>query len=193
MTAEYIEQFKNCVTDEFAAVQLKGKDTRENVINYNHFVITTNNSVPFDIHRDERRFFAVQASPVHVRDAAYFDRLDVECLRVPGVARAFYEWLMARNLSGRDWKNLPATAALSEWKHACESIIVQFLEHYRAMNPDVSEIKSSELYLAYKVYCREFKTDALSLRQFGMEVKKVIGEPSHTMYGNVYVLHTVNK
>lgn len=188
MTAEYIEQFKNCVTDEFAAVQLKGKDTRENVINYNHFVITTNNSVPFDIHRDERRFFAVHASPVHVRDAAYFDRLDTECLRVPGVARAFYEWLMSRNLSGRDWKNPPATVALSEWKHACESVIVQFIEHFRTMSPEVCEIKSSDLYAAYKVYCKEFKSDTMTLRQFGMEVKKVVGEPIHTRVSNVYKL-----
>jgi len=186
MTAEYLEQFKNCVTDEFAAVQLKGKDTRENVINYNHFVITTNNSVPFDIHRDERRFFAVQASPIHVRDAAYFDRLDSECLRVPGVARSFYELLMARNIGTRDWKNPPPTDALRDWKHACESVIVQFLEHFRTMNPEVSEILSSELYGSYKNYCKEFKSDVMTLRQFGMEVKKVIGDASHTRIGKMY-------
>ena len=188
MTAEYIEQFKNCVTDEFAAVQLKGKDTRDNVINYNHFVITTNNSVPFDIHHEERRFFAVRASSCRVRDAAYFDRLDTECLRVAGVARAFYDFLMARDISGRDWKNPPATEALSEWKHACESVIVQFIEHFRTMSPEVCEIKSSDLYAAYKVYCKEYKADTMTLRQFGMEVKKVVGEPVHTRVSNVYKL-----
>lgn len=186
MTAEYIEQFKNCVTDEFAAVQLKGKDTRDNVINYNHFVVTTNNSVPFDIHHEERRFFAVRASSARVRDAAYFDRLDTECLRVAGVARAFYDFLMARDISGRDWKNPPATEALSEWKHACESVIVQFIEHFRTMSPEVCEIKSSDLYAAYKVYCKEYKADTMTLRQFGMEVKRVVGEATHTRTGKIY-------
>ena len=186
MTAEYIEQFKNCVTDEFAAVQLKGKDTRDNVINYNHFVITTNNSVPFDIHHEERRIFAVRSNPLHVRDAAYFDRLDKECLRVPGVARAFYDYLMARDLTTRDWKNPPATEALKEWKHTCESVIVQFIEYFRTMNPEVVEMLSSELYAEYKNYCREFKSDVMTLRAFGMEVKKVVGESVHTRTGKVY-------
>lgn len=60
------------------------------------------------------------------------------------------------------------------------------------MNPDITDIKSSELYSSYKIYCREYKTDVMTLRQFGMEVKKVIGEPAHTMRGNVYVFHNTN-
>ncbi len=71
-------------------------------------------------------------------------------------------------------------------------MIVQFLEYYRAMNPEICEIKSSDLYSAYKVYCKEFKADVMTLRGFGMEVKKVIGEPTHTMRGNVYIFNNTN-
>jgi len=54
------------------------------------------------------------------------------------------------------------------------------------MNPEVSEILSSELYGSYKNYCKEFKSDVMTLRQFGMEVKKVIGDASHTRIGKMY-------
>jgi uncharacterized short protein YbdD (DUF466 family) len=108
-------------------------------------------------------------------------------LRSAECVRAFYDVLMARDLTGRDWKNPPHTEALAEWKHTCESDIVQFVEHYRTTNPDVYEIKSSDLYAEYKAYCREFRCPAMTLRAFGMEVKKVIGEPAHTMRGNVYI------
>ena len=143
---------------------------------------------PFDIHRDERRFFAVRVNPVHVRDNAYFTRLEKECLRSPECVRAFYDCMMARDLTVRDWKNPPTTEALAEWKHTCESDIVQFVEYYRTANPDVSEIKSSDLYAEYKAYCREFRCTTMTLRAFGMEVKKVIGESVHTMRGTLYKL-----
>ena len=120
-----------------------------------------------------------------VRDNGYFTELG-DCLRLPGVARAFYETLMARDLSGRDWKNPPVTEAMTEWKHSCESDLVQFVEHYKSVHADVTEIKSSELYSDYRIYCREFRREPLKLRQFGMEMKKVVGESVHTMRGNVY-------
>ena len=180
------EQFKNFITDEFASIQMKGVNTTTNSVNYNHFVVTTNNSVPFDIHRDERRFFAVRVNPAHVRDNAYFARLDKECLSIPGCIRAFYDVLMARDLTKRDWKNPPTTEALTEWKHTCESDIVQFIEYYRSANPDINEIKSSDLYAEYKAYCREFRCPLITLRVFGMEMTKLIGNASHTRNGKVY-------
>jgi hypothetical protein len=186
-SSECLEQFKNSITDEFAAIQLKGKDTRDNVINYNHFVITTNNAVPFDIHGGERRFFAVRASGEKVRNNEYFGAL-VDCMRAAGAARQFYDLLMERDLTGRDWKNPPATNALADWKHSCESEVVQFVEYFRDANPALAEIKSSELYAEYRGYCKEFKYTALTLRMFAGEIKKILGEPKHGMKGNMYGL-----
>jgi hypothetical protein len=186
-TAECLEQFKNSITDEFAAIQLKGKDTRDNVINYNHFVITTNNSVPFDIHGGERRFFAVRASGDKVRNNEYFGAL-VECMRAPGAVREFYDILVERDLTARDWRNPPATSALVDWKHSCESEVVQFIEYFREAKPELKEIKSSELYAEYRWYCKEFKYTALTLRMFAGEVKKILGEPRHGKTGNLYML-----
>jgi hypothetical protein len=184
---ETVEQFKNFITDEFASIQLKGVNTGSNVTNYNHFVISSNNAVPFEIHPEERRFFAVRASGEKVRNNEYFTRLLAD-LGKAGVVRDFYDLLMARDLSGRDWKNPPVTEAMREWKHSCESDLVQFLEYYKEMNPAVTEIKSSELYNEYKVYCKEHRQEPLKLRQFGMEMKKVVGESVHTMNGNVHKL-----
>jgi hypothetical protein len=61
-----------------------------------------------------------------------------------------------------------------------------FVEHYRIVHPEVAEIKSSELYNEYRGYCREFHREPLKLRQFGMEMKKVVGESVHTRIGSVY-------
>lgn len=142
--------------------------------------------MPFDIHRDERRFFAVRVSNIHVRDNSYFTTL-LDCLKCSCVVRAFYDMLMERDISGRDWKNPPPTEALKEWKHGCESGVSVFLEHYKAMNPDVDEIKSSELFSTYSSYCREYRQISLKLRQFGIEVKRLLGEPEHRASGNYYV------
>lgn len=185
ITGEYVEQFKNSITDEFASIQLKGRDTFANDINYNHFVVSSNNVVPFDIHRDERRFFAVRVSNAHVRDDSYFKSLG-NCLKAPGVVRAFYDMLIDRDTTKRDWKNPPITEALKEWKHGCESGVSVFLEHYRTMNPDVTEIKSSDLFTTYSSYCREYRQTAVKLRQFGMEVKRLLGDPVHGRTGNYY-------
>jgi hypothetical protein len=184
---EFVEQFKNFITDEFASIQLKGRDTFANEVNYNHFVVSSNNTIPFDIHKDERRFFAVSASNKHVRDNAYFNTLG-ECLKSPGVIRAFHDFLITRNISDRDWKNPPSTKALTDWKHSCESGVSVFLEHYTAMNPDIKDIKSSELFTTYSSYCREYRQPALKLRQFGIEVKRLLGEPEHKETGNYYIL-----
>jgi hypothetical protein len=189
-TGEYVEQFKNCITDEFASIQLKGRDTFANEINYNHYVVSSNNSVPFDIHRDERRFFAVRASNKYVRDNSYFNTLG-ESLKSPGTVRAFYDLLMTRDISARDWKNPPSTEALKEWKHSCESGVSVFLEHYKTINPEVHEIKSSELFASYTTFCREYRQAALKLRQFGIEAKRLLGDPGHKETGNYYDLKNV--
>ena len=185
--SETVEQFKNFITDEFASIQLKGVNTGSNVTNYNHFVISSNNAVPFEIHPEERRFFAVRASGEKVRNNEYFTRLLAD-LGKAGVVRDFYDLLMVRDLSGRDWKNPPVTEAMREWKHSCESDLVQFLEYYKEMNPAVTEIKSSELFNEYKAYCTEHRQEPLKMRQFGMEMKKVVGESVHTMKGSFYNL-----
>ena len=87
---------------------------------------------------------------------------------------------MSRDLTGRDWKNPPVTEAMREWKHSCESDLLQFLEYYKEMNPTIDEIMSSELYTEYRAYCRDFRRESMKLRQFGMEMKK-IGKESHIL------------
>jgi hypothetical protein len=188
---ETVEQFKNFITDEFASIQLKGVNTGSNVTNYNHFVISSNNAVPFEIHPEERRFFAVRVSPEKVRNNEYFTRL-LGDLGKPSVVRGLYDHLMSRDLTGRDWKNPPGTEAMREWKHSCESDLLQFLEYYKEMNPTIDEIMSSELYTEYRAYCRDFRRESMKLRQFGMEMKKAGNEIIHTRNGNAYKFGTGN-
>ena len=48
------------------------------------------------------------------------------------------------------------------------------------------EFGASELYGHYKDWCRDSRINAMTLRKFGIEIKKILGEPVHTMKGNIY-------
>jgi hypothetical protein len=195
-TEENVEQFKNYITDKYASIQHKGKDTTGLRLNYNHFMISSNNKVPFHINLSERRFFAVRSSSEKVRNSAYFSHLAEAVLKDEGVIRSFYDFLMARPIVSRDWLNPPQTDALTAWKSECMPVLHPFIEWYYNKNTELSkpyDVRASELYEQYQQWCIEVEEIALSVRSFGMELRSV---PSvlkkRTTSGNIYTICDTN-
>ena len=183
-----VEQFKNYITDPYASIQMKNENTMSLSKNYNHFVLTTNKKIPFHIEKTERRMFAVRASADKTKNHAYFHRLG-NAIADPGVSRAFYDFLMARDISGRDWLNPPTTAALAAWKTECMPALDPFIEYFKTNNETPCTIVSSQLYDKYAEYCDKVGEDLLSLRSFGLELKNIIGiSKGHSMIGNTYTI-----
>lgn len=173
ITEENTEQFKNYITDKYASIQHKGKDTTGLCRNYNHFMISSNNSVPFKIHVNERRFFAVRTSNEKIRNSAYFTHLATVVLQDQGVMRSFYDFLMARDISTRDWSNPPETDAMAAWKAECMPVLQAFVDWFKTTTETPCTIRASDLYAKYHEWCAESGEDPLSLRIWGMEMRNI--------------------
>ena len=148
-----IQQFKNYITDSFASIQLKGKDTTNLIQNYNHFAISTNSSTPFKIEKTERRFFGIQASSETCANSEYFSELEMN-MNDQGVIKGFYEFLISRDISKRDWKILPTTEYMKAMFEASLSEVNHFINELLEIDHTQEQIKASELYKLYKEWCR---------------------------------------
>lgn len=153
-----VEQFKNYITDEYASIQLKQKDNNTLIRNYNHFAISTNSTSPFKIEPTERRFFGIQASNEKCRNADYFSALS-RAMSNPGVVYGFYNFLMTRDISRRDWKNPPQTEYMKTMIAASLPDVFHFVNDFLEaegtgeMNDAEIVIKASEIYNTYKDWC----------------------------------------
>ena len=184
-----VEQFKNYITDPYASIQMKNKNTTTGeslVKNYNHFAISTNFNVPFQIERSERRVFAVKASAEKCRNHAYFQRL-IGAMSTEGITRKFYDFLMTRNLTHRDWCNPPATEALTAWKMECLPRLEPFIDYFKMTTDTPCDVLASQLYSSYLEWCETVNEEALSLRLFGIEMKHINQvSKGHSRDGTVY-------
>ena len=190
ITPSNVEQFKNYMTDPYASIQIKNKNTTSTdslVKNYNHFAVTSNFNVPFHIEKTERRIFAVKASSEKYRNFQYFSSL-ATVMEDPSVAKGFYEFLMGRDIRGRDWCNPPMTEALRAWKAECMPKLEPFVEWFKTTNND-REILSSKFYAIYLEWCSQTEEEPLSIRYFGMELKNINGiSKSHSSNGTNYTI-----
>ena len=190
ITPSNVEQFKNYMTDPYASIQIKNKNTTSTeslVKNYNHFAVTSNFNVPFHIEKTERRIFAVKASSEKYRNFQYFSSLAV-VMEDPSVAKGFYEFLMGRDIRDRDWCNPPMTEALRAWKAECMPKLEPFVEWFKTTNND-REILSSKFYAIYLEWCSQTEEEPLSIRYFGMELKNINGiSKSHSSNGTNYTI-----
>ena len=165
----------------------KNTTTGESLVkNYNHFAISTNFNVPFQIERSERRIFAVKASAEKCRNHAYFQRL-IGAMDNDGTTRSFYDYLMTRDLAHRDWCNPPATEALTAWKMECLPRLDPFIEFFKATTNTPCDILASHLYSMYINWCDSVEEDALTVTAFGIEMKNInTANKSRNSSGNFY-------
>jgi hypothetical protein len=156
------------------------------VKNYNHFAISTNFNVPFQIERSERRVFAVKASAEKCRNHAYFQRL-LGAMSTEGVTRNFYDFLMTRNLTHRDWCNPPATEALTAWKMECLPRLEPFIDYFKMTTDTPCDVLASQLYSSYLEWCETVSEESLSITAFGIEMKHInTANKGRNSSGNFY-------
>lgn len=170
-----VEQFKNYITDPYASIQLKNKNTTtgESLIkNYNRFAGSSNHTVPFFIERTERRIFAVKSSSEKCRNQAYFKRL-LDAMGKPDNVRKFYDFLMSRDISKRDWCNPPSTPALETWKEECLVKLDPFIDWYK-QSFDLTDVLASNLHKRYLEWCEIMDIDdVMNKTTFGNEMKLI--------------------
>ena len=95
--AKYADQLKNLTTCGQINYEIKGvmSSTCNNYIN---ILITTNHEKPVLVETSDRRFVLFKASDIHLKNAEYYATLGTH-LKSKEVARAFYQFLMLRDIS----------------------------------------------------------------------------------------------
>lgn len=173
-----LQQFKNCITDPYASIQIKQKNTTTGdslVKNYNHFAISTNHVISCEI--NERRFFGVEASSEQCKSYEYFTTL-ASVMDNPNIIASFYMMLKNRDIRQRNWCDLPQTEYMNEMKAAAIPELYYFLEEFIEVQQDgeLIEIKASELYQAYRDWHSLHGTEKLKTNTaFGKEIKLIKG------------------
>jgi len=104
---KYKDKIKSLVTQTRGIYEDKGvKQVTFN--SYERYVFTTNEDVPMFIEQGERRSCIFTPSAEHCRDTNYWDTLIAD-YRNPAIQRAFYDYLMAIDLTGWDITKRPIT------------------------------------------------------------------------------------
>ena len=91
------DKLKNLITHDQTRFEAKGQKTIH-VDSYVNFIFTSNNEDAVSVETDDRRFVLFKCNPLRRGDTAYFDGL-LDHLARPEVSRAFFQFLMARDLS----------------------------------------------------------------------------------------------
>jgi hypothetical protein len=91
------DALKDLITSDKVRYEQKGKDCIV-VQNLSNLVFTSNNESTLSIAADDRRFVLFKCSSVYMGNAPYFQSL-ANHLERPEVARALFQFLMARDLS----------------------------------------------------------------------------------------------
>ena len=172
-----LQQFKNYITDSYASIQLKQKNTTaaESLVkNYNHFAISTNHVISCEA--TERRFWGVEASSEKCKHPDYFSTLAL-AMENPDVIASFYSMLKERDVSGRNWSLLPETEYMKEMRSAGMPELYHFIQEFIETQEDETfTVKALDFYEAYRDWhslqgIEKVKT----MTAFGKEVKNIKG------------------
>lgn len=123
-----IEQFKALITDKPHLMEGKG-DNIVQIFNYSKFILTTNSTQVIKIVPNDRRFALIEVSDEKKQDEDYFTMIRKK-LKDPKNIRAFYDMLMARDIS--DWKKekLPYSKVKQEIVEQSKPMVVRFMEDW---------------------------------------------------------------
>tara|TARA_R100001594_G_scaffold150266_1_gene210781 strand:- start:1274 stop:3415 length:2142 start_codon:yes stop_codon:yes gene_type:complete len=173
-TDKVYEQLKNLITRN--KVHINEKFEKPLIINdYIRYLMTTNNEAVIKISDTNRRFVAFESIHPARKD---IDKV-IKAFFNDKALRLFYNMLMERDLSGRDWKIFPKTkyykrcldASISPtWKFLNDlfsSPILFEMNHRRFSN----KIKKTELREHYEMWCMTNRMSPKKLNVFEADIE----------------------
>jgi len=185
------DKLKNLITSTHVTYETKGIDKLlvQNLVNV---FLTTNNENALTVTNKERRLVMFRCSSVYVDNASYFKKLGAHLNR-PDVARAFFQFLMARDLSKYDGGSFqtfrPRTDYLKESQLAGIPIISRFTSAYVNSGEDDKQPAGQ----FYATFCHfhsmgNFKHN-LTISAFARELTRIPGVAKHrTNSGMTYIM-----
>lgn len=175
-----IDIIKDMITcDEFVC---EGKNTNAYSINcFARFIFTTNNDNVMKLCPDSRRFLVIEGSSELKSNKEFFDKL-VKHSQSPEVRRSLYDFLMARDISNKDWiGDLPETKFMKDlvslnlpFEHQFIKNLV--LRHHESGDRKFSS-KSDVLFGKFRDWLSETNTAPkfeISAVKFGVKISKTV-------------------
>jgi hypothetical protein len=208
-------KLKSILTQTKTKLEIKNKEA-VNIDDYANFTFISNYKNFLCIEgRNDRRYCIQEADSCKVGDKTYFNKLNIDLGNEPlnrrltkeekihsgKVAKTFFHFLMKRDLTGFDTRNIPQTELLKHTKIACTPPLVNFIWKFiqEIIKTDTLTITLSKLYIEYTEFCK--KTDAEKRyttpstfsrrlhREFNL-FKKYI---AHTSKGSVFKGYTLKE
>jgi hypothetical protein len=190
---------KDVITNKTFVYEKKFKDPIV-VQNYCNLLFTSNNDDAINVPMDDRRLVLFKVSSLHENDGTYFNPL-VDHLAKPEVQRAYYEFLMARDLSAYPKNFNTNDKPITDFYIECQSrnipVVSRFLSalltsrYFADNNKNIRYFTTNQLFKLCQKFADEnnysFNKNSSS---FGKEIKKINGiESKNTNQCNGYTLN----
>ncbi len=172
---------KAMITEKTCLIEGKGKD-RIMVKNFKHLILSSNESWPVHLDRDDRRFFVLQASERHKEDHAYFAALQ-EQLDHGGYEALLYD-LLHEKLDGFNPRRFPHSTISFDIKMISQDSVVRYIhaalsEGHFCVGDETEgfwqpEIPKNLVYQDYAKWCINNGEAKLQNHQFGKWLNKLV-------------------
>lgn len=168
---ENIEKLKRFLTSTRIDIEKKGKD----VVAFDNFcrlLMTTNNrdAMMGLITFYERRIVLMESSSEKIHDRNYFTQLHT-FLKTSGVARAFYDYLMKRDISSFHHTNRPQTKLYREMKQASIHPILKWIADADEMEGEIEQ-KTTQWMASYNLWAEQNNMKRYNVTSFGLFVSE---------------------
>jgi hypothetical protein len=151
-------ELKKLATDPTIKLELKGKDPID-IASYHRIIITTNDDIPIQSTKDDRRNIIIRCSDEVVGDAEYFKQL-YDYLDDVNVIKSCYEYFKSYKVDNNFKNKKPKlTEYQEEIQQTFTSPIEIFMENltksYKQSKTEEIDITTDDLYNKFKDWCVE--------------------------------------
>ncbi len=171
---------KNLITGTSILVEKKGIDCRLSD-NHVHLMMSSNEDWVIPATADERQFFVLDVSEIHMQDDIYFADLDHKWKS--GEREAFMHYIFNYDLSKFNVRKVPTTDGLLDQKlFTLQTVDRWYYEMLLAgENRDAEALSSwaewvptKSLYKSYGEYCKTQPTKPVNLFRFGVRIGRLL-------------------
>ena len=192
-TCKVLGKLKNIITSDRSVYNEKGLK-QVVVSNFTRFMFTTNNSIPISVDgKDDRRYCIIECSSELCKISEFWNSFYDEVVNDEGVLRGFYDAIMMRDISGRNWMKLPETELRQEVIDVSTHPIVFWFDHWVRSHPVDQRWTPTQLFDSYRSYCAEHGINSCrNVKSFGISFRDHIAfdecgiEKTRTMHGMAY-------
>jgi phage/plasmid-associated DNA primase len=194
-TCKVLGKLKNIITSNKTVYNEKGLK-QVVVSNFTRFMFTTNNSIPISLDgKDDRRYCIIECSSelIGPQNSDFWNDFYDEVVDDEGIIRGFYDALMMRDISGRNWRALPDTELRQEVIDVSTHPIVFWFDHWVRSHPVDQKWTPTQLFDSYRSYCAEHGINSCkNSKSFGISFRDHIEfgecgiEKTRSMHGMAY-------